>query len=63
MTDIQNKQKPVNEQKTIPQKSSTEITGSKKETEKQQDKNPGRNAEVVERESPEVHSERDPRVN
>ena len=47
------------------QVSSDEPNDAKQETEKEQDKNPGPRAEVVERESPEVHQQpdRDPRVN
>ena len=57
--------KEFNKSKKNEQTSSDELTGSRKRTEKEQDKNPGRQAEVVERESPEVHQQpdRDPRVN
>lgn len=43
------------------QKSSTEITGDKKKVERQQDKYPGKDREIVEHESPEVNSDIDPR--
>ena len=46
------------------QSSSDDLTSREKRIEKEQDKNPGKQAEVVERESPEVHNpDRDPRVN
>ncbi len=45
------------------QSSSDEPSAEQKRTEKSQDKNPGRDHEVVERESPETHSPNDPRVN
>ena len=45
------------------QVSSDEPSMEQKRTEKNQDKNPGRQQEVVERESPETHTENDPRVN
>lgn len=45
------------------QTSSDEPTAEEKRTEKNQDKNPGRQQEVVERESPETHTDQDPRVN
>ena len=43
--------------------SSDEPSLQQKRTEKNQDKNPGRQQEVVERESPETHTPNDPRVN
>ena len=45
------------------QTSSDEPSLQEKRTEKEQDKNPGRVREVVERESPETQTENDPRVN
>jgi len=45
------------------QTSSDEPSAQQKRTEKSQDKNPGRQHEVVERESPETLTDNDPRVN
>ncbi len=40
---------------------STELTGVKKQVEKAQDKWKGKSSEIIEHESPEVHSDKDPR--